>query len=119
MKAIERLLIACQDDPVKYAMRVLIVLALALFFLLVVRNASAEVIFIGQHGEHVITLTNEPCALKAVTNMPTRATWREPGGRLWECCYGAVHEAQIVVLYSADATVQVVPQWIFKRARGI
>lgn len=40
MNALERFLIACQDDPVKYAMRVLICLALALFLALVVRNAS-------------------------------------------------------------------------------
>jgi hypothetical protein len=39
----ERFLIACQDDPVKYAMRICVILGVALFLALVVRNArSAE-----------------------------------------------------------------------------
>jgi hypothetical protein len=41
--AFERFLIACQDDPVKYAMRICVILGVALFLALVVRNArSAE-----------------------------------------------------------------------------
>src|SRR5574338_590670 len=72
-------------------------------------RAKGEPLFIGNHGEHVITLTNEPCALKAVTNMPSRATWREPDGRVWESCYGLSRETMLVVLYCGDLTVQIVP----------
>lgn len=56
MNALQRLLIACQEDPVKYAMRVLVCLALALFLALVVRNAFPAEPFTVKCNEGVCTI---------------------------------------------------------------
>lgn len=117
MNVWERFLIAVSEDPVKYAMRVLICLALALFFALVVRNAHAGPIMQGSGEGHVITLTDEPCKLEAIANLPGRATWSEPSGKVWEACYGRFGNA--VVFYCSDRTIQILPQNGFRPVVGI
>lgn len=63
-----------------------------------------------------ITLTNEPCRLKVVSNLPARATWTEKG-KTFEGCFGLSHG--VVAFYFDDRTVVMLPREAFKRARQI
>lgn len=59
-------------------------------------------------GEGVsVVLTDEPCALSAVTNLPYAATWTEKGKTI-KGCWGAHPQFPIVIAYWADKTVSVV-----------
>lgn len=85
-----------------------------LLLLLVAAGAGrtyAAPIFEAADGTVVVTLTNEPCRLKAVDNLPLRATWREDG-KTHEGCFGAV--GGIVLSYWADLTVTALPSSVFK-----
>lgn len=65
------------------------------------------------HGGGVrVVLTDEPCAVAAVTNLPKRATWEEKGKTI-EGCY-TVSDG-LVVSYWADRTVSVIPAQVFVR----
>lgn len=64
----------------------------------------------------VVTLTNEKCALPAVSNLPVRATWAEKG-KTHEGCYGVSFGN--VLMYFDDRTVVSLPSRHFQPARGI
>ena len=64
----------------------------------------------------VITLTDEPCVLKAVSNLKQRATWTE-NNRLTEGCWAT--GGGLVMLYFADLTVLAVPAGVFQRVVGV
>ena len=70
-------------------------------------RAHAKAIAGVEAGNVSIVLTDEPCALAAVTNLPYRSTWTE-NGKTVEGCYG-VHPAGVVLSYWADRTVSVMP----------
>lgn len=90
---------------------------LALLALLLVASKGHSAPFAVAEGEGVrVTLTNEPCALQAVANMPFRATWEE-GGKTVQGCFNAA--AGIVSTYWDDRTVVVLPVSEFKRLPGI
>lgn len=116
IKHLEDLLYRIQDDPVTYALRVVCLLGVGLFVIFA-RNLYAAPILQAEGEGHVITLTDEPCALEAIANMPMRATWKEPNGKVWEACYGAMGGA--VVFYCADKTIQVLPMQGFRPVVGI
>lgn len=78
---------------------------------LVVRPALAAPIFEAAAGDVVVTLTNEPCKLTAVSNLPLRATWRE-AGKTHQGCFGAV--GGVVLGYWSDRTVTALPASVFK-----
>ena len=58
-------------------------------------------------GPVTITLSDEPCALAAVTNLPYRATWRDTRG-VFEGCFDIQH-GSVVALYFDDRTVVTAP----------
>lgn len=60
---------------------------------------------------NTITLTNDVCAIRAVSNLPGRALWTEKG-KPFQCCYGAANG--IVVLYCDDRSVTVLPASLFR-----
>lgn len=69
-------------------------------------------------GGATITLTDEPCAIAEVSNLPLRATWAQ-GGQVFEGCF-SVHPAGIVILYFAgDKTVAIAPRSAFQRLSGV
>lgn len=114
------------SDPVKYALRIVFFLGvLLLVFLLMVGEARAQPIFFADFESGRVTLTDEPCALKAVTNAPKRVTWREPNGRLSEGCYGLYTlrlphgKVDIIIGYFDDLTLQVLPLSAFSVVRAI
>lgn len=67
-------------------------------------------------GPVVIVLTDEPCKLDAVSNLPYRATWTEKG-KTHEGCAGA-SEGMIIAYWSNDKTITPMPAQIFSRATG-
>ena len=63
-----------------------------------------------------ITLYNDPCKLKEITNLANRATWNEKG-KVWEGCFG-IHPYGVVLAYFNDGTVVIMPVDIFKQVSG-
>lgn len=64
-------------------------------------------------GDAVVILTDEPCAIAAVRNLPYRVVWQEREKK-YEGCYH-VHPSGIVVMYFDDRTVGIVPLRVFRR----
>lgn len=99
----------------------ILVIALLLSLALVER-ASARVLLVTATGTHRIALTDEPCALKAVSNLPYRATWRD-GATNYEGCYhlfavvvqraGQPEVQRWIASYFDDRTVAVIPLEVF------
>lgn len=91
-------------------------LAAALVLVLFATIASASVIAMASDGGVVVSLTDEPCALPTVTNLPLRATWLEKG-KVTEGCYGLANG--IIMSYWGDLTVTAVPVEAFRKAGAI
>lgn len=88
---------------------------LLLFF--VSFSAFATPIGIATKDQVSVILTNEPCRLKEVKNLPYRAIWREPNGEV-EGCF-SVFPGPSVGVYFEDKTVAVIPAMEFKKVTGI
>lgn len=58
-----------------------------------------------------ITLTDEPCKLPVVSNLPYRLTWEE-GGKKFEGCF-TVQQGIVVAYFSGDKTVVILPGHAF------
>lgn len=69
-------------------------------------------------GDERITviLTDEKCALSAVTNLSLRATWRE-NGHTFEGCYAVARG--LVLCYFSDRSVVAIPSQAFQRVTGV
>jgi hypothetical protein len=69
-------------------------------------------------GGEVITITDEPCKLTDIVDMPHRATWTEKG-KTFEGC-AAPHPAGVVVLYfKDDKSIALVPIRMFQPLRSM
>ncbi len=84
-------------------------------WLLCIGVAYAEPIAVVSQGALVLTLTDEPCALPAIANLPGRATWVEKG-EIIEGCYG--RRGDMILFYFADRTVINIPMHAFRQAAG-
>jgi len=91
----------------------LIVLAVVL---LLMAAAQAGPIAVGREGGITVTLTDEPCAVTAIANLPGRITWEEHG-RIVEGCYTVT--GPMIVAYFADRTVVLMPAQLFTKVRAI
>lgn len=80
--------------------------------------AFAEPVGMVSNGGVTVTIYDEPCALKAVSNMPYRATWTEPGKR-FEGCFMLRPDAGAVVAYFDDGSVTLIPMGAFKPAKSL
>jgi hypothetical protein len=66
----------------------------------------------------LITLTDEPCALKGqISNLPMRAIWVEKD-KTYEGCWGARQNIGMVLAYFDDHTVALIPMQVFVRVVG-
>lgn len=79
-------------------------------------QASAAPIATASHAGVIVTLTDEPCALPAVANLPNRATWQQDS-KTYEGCFGV--RAGLVLAYFDDRTVALLPLDGFIRATGV
>jgi len=75
----------------------------------------AKTLYIARSGDITVSLTDEPCQIQAVSNLPKRAIWVEKG-KTFEGCYGLQPNAGIVMAYFDDKTVAVFPGQLFERA---
>jgi hypothetical protein len=64
-----------------------------------------------------ITLTDEPCAVKEIANLPYRATWVEKD-KTFQWCWGPYRELSIVLAYFDDRTIAVIPVQAFVKVVG-
>jgi hypothetical protein len=65
----------------------------------------------------IITLTDEPCTLEAVTNLKYRATWVEKE-KTFEGCWAPHRELGVVIAYFDDKTVAIIPVQAFVKVVG-
>lgn len=83
------------------------------------KEANADPVYRAQVGEVTVTVYNDPCQVKEVTNLPFRATWLEKGV-LHEGCFSyAQHVESLMMYFSTDKTVAVIPVSIFKPVQGV
>lgn len=95
----------------------LFVLGLLIAVLLPAAHAAPVAQANGPNGE-VITITDEPCKLTDIVDMPHRATWAEKG-KTFEGC-AAPHPAGVVVLYfKDDRSIALVPIRMFQPLRSM
>lgn len=87
-----------------------------ILWLLCIGLAYAEPTHVVRQGDLVLTLTDEPCALSAVINLPYRAVWLEKG-QIIEGCYG--RRGDTLMFYFADLTVIDLPTRAFRRVVGV
>src|SRR3990167_2714326 len=93
-----------------------IIITILLLGLLAIPANAAPLVSAAQDGK-VVTLTDEPCVLQAVVNLPYRVTWAEKGV-ITEGCY-RVMGGQIVLGYFADRTVVALPLAMFRQASEV
>jgi hypothetical protein len=65
-----------------------------------------------------IVLTDEPCAMSAVSNLAKRSTWTENGKTL-EGCWGVSEAVGLVMAYWSDRTVTAIPAQIFVKVQEV
>ena len=94
---------------------VLIVVALGMALKPVI--VYGEPLAAAEQGSVRIVLHSEPCAIKAVANLPKRATFHE-GGKTYEGCVGLFREMGMFLFYFEDKTVFAVPEPFFNRVHG-
>jgi hypothetical protein len=90
---------------------------LAVFMIALTTIAQGAPIALFQSEGVTITITDEPCQLKAVTNLKHRATWNEHGKTHEGCAAG--HPAGIILFYWEDKTVSIASAQAFKRVSAI
>ena len=88
----------------------------SLILAFLITSAQAAPIASLRQGDLVLTLTDEPCTLSAVSNLPSRATWDEKG-KILEGCYG--RRGDMLLFYFSDLTVIDIPMHVFRRTVGI
>ena len=80
-------------------------------------SAFATPVAVAVEGDAKITLTDEPCKLKQVSNLKMRAVWVEKG-KTFEGCFG-VHPAGIVMAYFSDGAVVIISVQDFQAVTGV
>lgn len=93
------------------------ILILGMTLLILGMPANAAPVALMSDGQVTITLTDEPCKLPAVSNLQHRATWVEKG-KTYQGCWG-ISPFNLVMIYSDDRSVAVVPVSLFSRATGV
>lgn len=91
-------------DPLKW------LLALCLFVAGIAWTYAAPIAVAEDQGIK-ITLTDEKCALKGVSNLPFRLTWKDQT-KTYEGCYAP--QAGLVVMFFEDLSVVVAPGRMFR-----
>lgn len=68
-------------------------------------------------ADGLVLLTDEPCALQEVTNLPGKALWTE-NGKTTEGCYG-VKFGVVISYWSVDKTVALIPLSVFRKVTDL
>jgi hypothetical protein len=78
--------------------------------------ARADAVAVANIEGVKITLFNEKCELKEVSNLPYKATWVEDG-RTYKGCWAA-NQGFVVGFFVDDKSVAVMPMRIFQKVTG-
>jgi hypothetical protein len=89
---------------------------LAVMMIALTTIAQAKPTHIAQEGNITITITDEKCALSAVS-MPFRATWKE-GDKHYEGCVGQ-HPTGILIFYFTDGSIVLMATQVFRTVTGV
>jgi uncharacterized cupin superfamily protein len=81
-------------------------------------NAFADLVAVADTGGIRITLYDDPCELKEVSNLPHKATWEERG-KVFKGCWNAHPGGFVVTYWLEDRTVGIVPGRVFTKANGV
>ena len=93
-----------------------VISALLLIIAGALNHARSAEIARANDGDITIALTDEKCALNAVSNLPGRATWDEKG-KHYEGCFGV--QKIFVILYFDDKSVVVLPAHAFRLLKEV
>lgn len=69
-------------------------------------------------GGVVVTLTDDACELKDVSNLPYKATWEEKG-QTYQGCWGIAFDKERVNLFFTDKSVVSFHPAMFKKVTGV
>jgi len=89
----------------------------AILFLLLaawISFAHAGVVAVVEAVDGSVTLTNEPCELPAVANLPYMAIWKE-GDKTYSGCWEFNPEYGVVVSYFEDRKFALIPQNLLRK----
>jgi hypothetical protein len=81
--------------------------------------AIAQTIFQAKGQGIVLTLYDQPCELKEVSNLPIRITWTENGKTIEGCAAIRPDAGMVVMYFKDDKTVGLAPISAFKPATGV
>jgi hypothetical protein len=117
-------LASLRDEPMKhdrmvYVPRIIVILLLGFFLAAAIHKAYAEPRYALQGQGVTVTLTDEKCALDAVTNLPYRATWTENGQTFEGCWSISFDEQRVNVYFGNDKTVVSFPPSMFSKVTGV
>lgn len=90
--------------------------SLAAALLLLASSAYADTFTAAIDGATVTVMTHEPCALAGVSNLPSRAVWKE-GAKSYAGCVG--HRSGILIFYFDDRSVVILPSQIFAKTTDL
>lgn len=96
---------------------VAIILGAALAMALWSGGVRADPLFSATAEGATITLTNEPCKVPAIGNLPFRAVWVEKD-KTYEGCFGVRQDLGLVLAYFDDRSVALIPIQIFRKVVG-
>ncbi|SRR5229473_278741 len=95
-----------------------VVIGLILGMVLYTSKCMADPLFSATAEGATITLTDEPCTLKAIGNLPYRATWVEKD-KTYEGCWGARPDIGFVLAYFDDLSVALIPMQAFRKVSRV
>jgi hypothetical protein len=78
----------------------------------------ATPVYVAEADGARIVLTDEPCEVKAVSNLPYKAVWTEKGKDFTGCWAPRPNEGIVMGYFAEDRTVVVIPIQAFKRVTG-
>lgn len=80
-------------------------------------KVSADPLFSATAEGATITLTDEPCKVPAIGNLPFRAVWVEKD-KTYEGCFGVRQDLGVVLAYFDDRSVALIPIQLFRKVVG-
>jgi hypothetical protein len=91
---------------------------LAVFMIALTTIAQAKPLFVIELDDTTITFTDEPCALKAVGNLPYRA-YRTQDGKVYEGCAGMNVFKHVLIYFVEDRSFVSLPGSMLKKLTGV